>query len=427
MSKSPLVLTLALTTLAGVVPVSAETYWVPSPETGGSRPKIHLETSEDGSRRIEVAFIETGRSAAGVTGSRVDVDNDEKPEVFNASRYVGGTGMLRLTNDPGPNLRSGTIFVSSRSDDFAWVAPIVTNDNWFQGDELAYIQNMARNSKGHANIEIMNLGTQATNCSIQLRRPKGAPYGNPTSVSLLPLSHEVVEDPFEGIVTNGSGLRAEVDCDQPFYAYGTFVGESVATFRMLYPLSVPPQDTVETLEVTRNGLFFAPTNGNSVLDLALPLVPDRAYRKVTVDFDVFINKFTPIYTGLVGMLHAGGQRFGKTLYFGTFVRGLRAKTLVDLGSPIVEPALRISSPWKQNALHHVSLTYDAEAATTRMRVTRDTTTVVMDASGGAYNLDIANRNGQPVRLVFGLGGVADGAYYPPIGWKFSNLKVQISR
>jgi hypothetical protein len=235
----------------------------------------------------------------------------------------------------------------------------------------------------------------------------------------------VVEDPFKDFVANGAGMRAEVHCDEPFYAYGTFVGSSANQFRMLFPLSTPPQDVVETLNVNRPGLFFAPVQGDSALDVVLPLVPDRAYRKVTIDFDVNINKFTPIFTGLVGMLHAGGPRFGKTLYFGTFIRGARNKTLVDLGSPVVEPALRIYSPWKQNALHHVTIVYDAEGATTRMLVTREGKTV-MDAWGGAYNLDIADR-GAPVRVSFGLNGVADNAYFPPIGWKFSNLKIQITR
>jgi hypothetical protein len=426
MIKSPsIVLTLALTTLAGIAPASAEIFWVPSPETGSAKPKIHLETSEDGSRRLEIAFVDTGDSAVGLNGSRVDVDNDEKPNVFNTTRYTSGTGMIRLTNDPGPNVRSGSLFVSTRTDDLAWPVPVITNDNWFQGDEIAYIQGLARNAKGHANIEIMNLGTQATVCSIELLRPKGTSFGSPLAVTLKPLSHEVVEDPFEEIVASGAGMRAEVHCDEPFYAYGTFVGESAAHFRMLYPLSTPPQEVTETLVVNRPGVFFTAVNGHSALDLELPLVPDRAYRKVTIDFDVNVKKFTPIFTGLVGMVHAGGQRFGKTLYFGTFIRGARNKTLVDLGSPVVEPALRVSSPWKQNALHHVTIVYDAEAATTRMLVTREGK-AIMDAWGGAYNLDIADR-GAPVRVIFGLGGVADNAYFPPIGWKFSDLKIQIAR
>ena len=108
--KLSVVLSLA-TALAGIAPASAENFWIPSPEIGDSRPKIHLEVADGSSRRLEVAFVDTGDSATGLNGSRVDVDNDEKPNVFNVSRYVNGPGMLRVTNDPGPNVRSGTLFV----------------------------------------------------------------------------------------------------------------------------------------------------------------------------------------------------------------------------------------------------------------------------------------------------------------------------
>lgn len=424
--RSSVLLSLALTGTLAAASASAQTFWVPSPDTNGiGRPEIFLEVTPGAARKIEVAFVDTGDSAAGLNGSRVTVDNDEKPNAFNVTRYIGGTGMLRLVNDPGPDVVSGTLFLANGSNDVAWPLPILTQNNWFQGDEVAYLQNLARNAKGRSNIEIMNFGSQTAVCDIQLRRPKGGAYGNPKTVTLVPLSHEVVKDPFQGIVNVGAGLRADVHCNQPFYAYGTFVGETALQFRMLYPLSVPPVAVTESLEVNRPGIFFAPKAGNSELDLPLPLVPDRAYRRVTIDFDVNIKEFTPIFTGLVGMVHAGGPRFNKTLYFGTFIRGNRARTLVDLGSPVVEPALRIGTGWKQNALHHVTIVYDTETATTRMRVTRNNN-VLMDVTGGAYNLDLADR-GQPVRVVFGLRGVADNAYYPPLGWKFSNLKIRIDR
>lgn len=424
--RSFLVLSLALSAFAVGIPASAGVFWVPNPESGDGKSKMHLEVSSDGPRKLEVAFIETGDSAVGQNGSRVSIDNDEKPNVFNASNYIDGPGMLRLTNDPGPNVRSGNLTLSTQNDDLAWPLPIITDDTWFKKDETAYLQNLARNAKGHANIEIMNFGTHAAVCAVQLRRPKGLPYGGPKTVTLLPVSHEVLEDVFADLVTIGGALRAEVECDQPFYAYGTFVGPNRVSFRMLYPLSAPSEPVIETLNVTRNGVFFTPVLGDSELDLPLPLVAERSYRRVTVEFDVHVKQFTPLFTGLVGMLHAGGPRFNKTLYFGTFVRGARSKTMIDLGNAVIEPALRVSSPWKQNALHHVTIVYDSEGATTQMKVTQGGKNV-LDVSGGAYNLDIADRDGAPVRLVFGLKGVADGAYFPPIGWKFSDLKVKIER
>lgn len=417
---------LAVTALAGIAPASAKTVWIPMPLTSGGKTKVQLETAKEGSpRRLEVSFVETGRSGTGLTSRLVSADN-ERTYVLNPTYMITGPGMLRLVNEPGPDVRVATLGFSAGNDDLAVPLPIVNSDNWFETHETAYLQNMARNARGHANIEIMNFGSLTATCSIQLRRPLGSAFGPPTTLSFPPVSHNIVDDPFENLVTGGGGLRAEVECNQPFYAYGTFVGVNKnVPFRMLYPLSGPPEPATETLSVVRNGVFFTPRSGASDYDLELPLVEDRAYRKVTINFDVFVKQFTPIFTGLVGMLHTGGPRFNKTLYFGTFVRGNRAKTLVDLGTPVLEAALRVNSPWKQNTSHHVTLVFDAESATTQMKVTQGTKTV-MDVTGGAYNLDIADR-GAPVRVAFGLKGVADNAYFPPIGWRFSNLNIKIER
>jgi hypothetical protein len=337
------------------------------------------------------------------------------------ARFITGAGMLKIVNEPGPTVGSGTLFLN-RGETLVWSMPIITSANWFQASSTAFMQNLARTAKGHSNVEIMNFGTATATCQLQLKRPAGTLLGAARSIPLLPLSHLVVEDPLLGALAGptGANLRAEVSCNQPFYAYATFVDPDAAKFRMLYPLNAPPTPVVETVSLNRNGTFFSPAAGRSEMAIDIPLVVGRHYRAATIDFDVNIHEFTPLFTGLVGMFHTGGARFNKTLYFGTFVRGFRARTLVDLGSAVVEPALQANANWQQGATHHVMLVYDTQAATMRMQVTRGGT-VIMDRVVSAYNLDLVDTGGKPVKLNFGLGGVADDAYFPPIGWKFSNL------
>ena len=47
-------------------------------------------------------------------------------------------------------------------------------------------------------------------------------------------------------------------------------------------------------------------------------------------------------------------------------------------------------------------------------------TQVDQVQGANFNWNLSD-NGQGVRLAFGLPGVADGAYFPPLGWVFSHL------
>jgi hypothetical protein len=424
--RKPLSLLVALGA-ALASPALAGTFYIPTPDTGAGSPKFYAEVTSGGTRRLEVTFINTGASGVGRTGTPANVDNDEKPNAFNLTRYVVEVGMLRLVGDPGPDVRTGAVFVETRSGKYPWALPVLTEENRFRTGETAYLYGLARTATGRSNVEIVNFGSAIATCQLQILRPRGSAIGSPRTVSLPALSHNVVEDPLLGVIANptGANLRAQVTCNQPFYAYGTFVDANAANFRMLYPLDTPAQPVVETVSVDRPGVFFIPRVGNSVLDIPLPLVPGRSYRKATIEFDVRISQFTPLFTGLVGMFHTGGQRFNRTLYFGTFVRGLRSRTMIDQGSAVIEPAIVVGTGWRENAEHHVKIVYDTEAATVQFQVTRNNA-VVLDAFGSAFNLDLADR-GNPVRLNFGLPGVADHAYYPPFNWRFSNLTVRVTR
>jgi hypothetical protein len=415
------------TAVLTAVPAFAGIYYVPSPDLNGGRQETHVEVSPGGPRQLTPIFIPTGADGSRLNGNPAKVDNDEKPNVFNVRNFIDGVGMLKLVGATGIQVRSSTMFLTLGSNSVNWALPVLSEVDWFTAGETAYMKGLAKNSVGASNIEIINFSPAASTCQVQLVKPKGGALGAARSFDLRPVSHLVIKDALNGFLETPSAgnVRAEVSCNREFYAYATYLEASLASFRMLYPLSAPSVADSETLTINRPGTFFSPTQANGALDIVLPLVPNRAYRKVTIDYDVNIRDFTPLFTGVLGMFHPGGPRFGKTLYFGTFIRGLRARTLVDQGSPVIEPALKFGTGWKEGATHHVAMVYDTEAGTLRFQASRNGA-IIADYTGSVYNYDLADR-GSPVRLAFGLNGIADGAYYPPAGWKFSNLRVVITR
>jgi hypothetical protein len=429
MKHSPAIspFSVALVVVLASLPVEAATYHVPCPELGdfSGRPATKLEVSETAFRRVSLAFIPAERDGSAIGGSPVHVDNDEKPNVFDVSPFIAGAGMLRLQSNRGLEVRTGALFLTEGRDTLTWQMPVLTAANWFEPGATAHLQNLARTETGHGNIEIINFGTAAALCEIALLRPKGSPLSGPTRVALLPVSHHVLEDPFDGLLAFSSavGLRARVSCDQPFYAYGTFVGRAARDFRMLYPLAAPPAAAVENVLVDRPGTFFTASRRQPALAIALPLDRGRSYRRATIAFDVRIGRFTPVLSSLLEM--SRDARADKTVYFGAFVRGARAQTTVEQGSPVIQPALEFATRWREGATHHVVLIYDTQSATVRMLVTGNGG-VVADVTGGAFQLDLADR-GDPVRVSFGLAGAADDSHFPPIGWKYSNLKIRIER
>jgi hypothetical protein len=418
---------LAVLTALAAVPAFAGIYYVPSPDLNGGRQETNAEVSPGGPRQLIPIFIPTGADGSTRGGTATRVDNDEKPNVFNLRGLIPGVGMLKLVGNPGIQVRSASMFFTLGSNSVNWALPVISETDWFKTGATAYMKGLAKNSVGTSNIEIMNFSAAAATCQVQLVAPKGGLLGAARSFDLLPISHLVIKDALNGflVTPSAANVRAEVSCNREFYAYSTYVTANLADFRMLYPLSAPSVADTETLTINRPGTFFSPTIAKGAMDVVLPLVPNRAYRKVTIDYDVNIRDFTPLFTGVLGMYHPGGPRFGKTLYFGTFIRGNRARTLVDQGSPVVEPALKFGTGWKEGQTHHVSMVYDTEAGMLRFQASRNGT-ILSDYTGSVYNYDLADR-GSPVRMTFGLQGIADGAYYPPAGWKFSNLRVVITR
>ena len=50
--------------------------------------------------------------------------------------------------------------------------------------------------------------------------------------------------------------------------------------------------------------------------------------------------------------------------------------------------------------------------------------MVHTVKGPLVSTDLSVSGGKAISVDFGIGRVADGAYFPPIGWKYSNLNVK---
>jgi hypothetical protein len=178
-----------------------------------------------------------------------------------------------------------------------------------------------------------------------------------------------------------------------------------------------------TVSVERAGVFFVPVANASDLDVPIPLVPGKAYRKAVIEFDLTTATFSPVFDSIVGFLRPGTSRDNRTLYFGFNIRGTRGRTFIDLGVPVLEPAIKASYKWLQKTQYHIKIVYDVQAKAMSLQAIQNGQ-VVHTAAGGIYNLDLSDQ-GAGVFLKFGLPGIADQAYFPPIGWTFANLKAQV--
>ncbi len=411
-------------------PLSAATFYVPSPDTGGVagvQTTLEIANTNVVPGQISLQFVPTGSNGSTAAASSGAGFAPNRTVTYDATRLIQGTGLLRVITN-GVGLGDAALYLNAKSENAAWSLPVARPSNVFAAQSNAYIEDLRRNVDGASNIEILNLSPNPASCEIRLSDAAGVSILPVILVPVQPLSSAISRDVLGAEhIAEMLGASAKVTCDEGFFTYGTFVSPSFAKFRIIPALNAPPAPLGKPVIVNAPGLFLSSTFKNPSLDMPLPLTPGVAYRRASIDFDMYLNKFTPLFTGVLGMFHAGGPRFGKTLYFGFNIRGNRDRILADLGQATLEAAVKRSTPFVQRNSYHVKVIYDTVQRGVLFYITDSSTgKAVLDLVAGNFNPVLEDVGGAPVRLQFGLPGVADGAYYPPTGWKFSNLHVVVT-
>ena len=82
-------------------------------------------------------------------------------------------------------------------------------------------------------------------------------------------------------------------------------------------------------------------------------------------------------------------------------------------------------PWKERSTYHLVIDFDADARRISFEVFQGGERV-QHLEGPAVFSDIFNLPDKKVRVDFSSPGVGDGAYFPTLGWKYSNLVVKLT-
>jgi hypothetical protein len=308
----------------------------------------------------------------------------------------------------------------------AWELPMLTEDDAFAPGGTAYVQNLMKADGIASQLSIFNLDGSPARCQATVLSPRGSVIDQRANISVPSFGAVRIADVLSQVgPATASGVTAAVTCDHPFYALGSFPSPALADIRVHYPTAEPP--TAGTREILVPDTSFRVTRDISALAFSLPLEENTRYRSIVIDFDVLTAPPAneAYYRGLVGMWRPEpGLRFGKTLYFGVNERFDRGKLLVDLGTPYIEVMTKKSSaPLVNRRTYHFHIEVNADQRLLRQVVTSSTGAVVADMRSGLFNDDLRSRGGNPVMVGLGLPGIADGAYSPPYGWRFTHITI----
>jgi len=419
---------LGLTLLANSAHAQTVSYvLVPTVTPGVTVTKVELLRQDLSLGQVQTTFIGEGKSGLGAIPKTlrayVGPSTSRVNPLLDLTQVVTSGGMVVLQPVPGLTAVEVSFEVEQAPIRTAWKLPLLTADQFFRPGTTAFVQNLMKNVDASSNLQLFNIGIKPALCNVMVLRPKGTAIEERKNIAVPAIGVIRIADILRGVGTGtAAGINAAVSCDQPFYALGALPATDRWFSRVEYPVAkLPATKTAVTLE-NRPGEFLRVTKSNSFLNLALSgLDPSTAYHSVSINFDITVADPPDfvVFRNVLGMFRAGGRRFGKTLYLGSFEG--RGKYVIDLGSPFIETTLKRSIDLSGHGTFHFAIDFDNDQKSMHYVITRNKE-VVLDVIGGLYN-PVATVDGNSPILQFGLPGVADNAYFPPYGWHYQNLSI----
>ncbi|HEY8022269.1 MAG TPA: hypothetical protein VIH93_14285 [Thermoanaerobaculia bacterium] len=461
------VVILGLLAAAATLPLQAGTVYVPyaTDEMVGSahyRTEVAVTNPGDSPARVQMLFVSAdgvrlpGRTAT-VPAHGTSIVPGIAPAGAHGRVEVSGPAALVVSARLNAYGQDGLLLSSA-------VEPLVSAENLVPAGQPIHLQGLANSADAVTRWGALTIDEQGS-CSFAAFSSDGAELGATSRAAATALSRDFAE-PLQALRAGAlAEARLEVTCDAPAFAYAavlsndgsrtTFVAPSTSLQADLTPIvdairaggvggdggensggkgsgspsspvgGTPPASPGETplgvpVALDNNGSFkidgdfFFPVDGDSYRQYVLNLLPNVKYHRVTVDFDLFINRWqTSIFQAVAGL-----RRTGKTLFWGMLIRVDKQKTLIDAGHDKLYKGI---AKWQQKSNYHVQVVYDTAARKVTLQVLDGNGNVFQTITGKTTNNDL--RLTKAVYVDLGLRGIADHAYFPPSTWKYSNLKV----
>lgn len=424
--KRPLVLGLAAFA-AAIVPLHAETLYVPlalQEQSGGAlfRTEVTVTNPNAAPLRFTTTFIpdQKGKARRAPVSAPVTVP-------------AGGSFVLRAVAPAG---QEGILEISSASPLEATARlralrggrpvsetdmPVISTADLLGDGETALLEGIGG---GPARLGLVNLSDGAMSCSAAAYSADGTLLGEAPALAVAPRSHLSYEGSLTALRrTPVDGARLEVTCDAPFYAYAAGLSPEAATFQAPASHGSELESAAEQAQATSSGPgnltlkgeFLGVKQNNSYRSFDLPLTPGVRYKRVTVDFDLYLHRWQSVWFHSITSL----RRTDKTLFYGLLLKGSPTKTILDLGQ---HQQVKQNWSWRPRTRYHVRMDYNVAARQVTLRV-RHGGRLVHTATGRMTNADVRAFAQHKVQIDFGLPKVYHHAYYPPYGSRFSNLQV----
>lgn len=402
--------------------------WISNPGTGGDTAKAaFLAADSDGTHRSGIPT-----SVTVFAKGSVNVTHVAQSGKFGLVAVDVGSGLLvegRIVSTSA----SGGVVVSR--------VPVISDATKIAAGSKAELLGLERNPEGGRLVHfgVVNLGTAAASCQVAFFGADGSQVGSTVTLNLKPVSLLHFQDAL-GTLGAGriSGVRGEVSCNQPFYAYGAIFGWPSSHYLFVTPSGTvtssggpaTPPSSSGSVVFERSGLVHEATTAAPKGTVPVTVPRDLSLKRLVLDMDVVPGPWNlekvPGNHAIV-WLYRGKFRSNTVANVNAFGPG---KYTVKFNQNVDLPAGQITAAegsltFQQGTRYHVHYVYDAENALVTATVSSGGQTLrSLSAAATATNRRLTVPAAGMI-AEFGHYFGQEGPEVASVGWKYYDLRIEM--
>lgn len=304
MTKSSIVRSVFLVMLSVAGASHAGTGYVPLPgitTVGGASYEVQVSVTNSSAqpRQVKQYIIATDTDGTQRPGQPVSLQVQGnrtvvlKPGASRGLFELDGTSEMRFSARLAGLGEKGALGIQ---------LPVITSENVKRANQAATLLGLVANGTRTTDLVVSNLGKQAAQCTVDLRRADGSVIGSTSTISLKALSHRHFTNIFNGLASGITEARAVVSCNKEFYAHAfladsatgeiAVIGPAGTGDSTLAPPGAAPVCGSNAFCYDARGIVHQPTPGNPVKRVTFTAQPGT-FSRIRMTMEVTVGDFFP--------------------------------------------------------------------------------------------------------------------------------------
>ncbi|HEX6899446.1 MAG TPA: hypothetical protein VF789_07030 [Thermoanaerobaculia bacterium] len=319
--------------------------------------------------------------------------------------------------------------------------PVITSDNLGKANQSLSLQGLLSGNGRATDVALINLGHQASVCTVGLFRADGSALTAAVTVNLKPLSQVYFANALgnAGAVTE---IRAAVGCTRDFYAYALLTDAATGEISTVFPagsgeslLTIPGAGAVCPTGAQcfdAKGLFHKPSKTDPYKRMSFAPAPGT-YKKIRMTMDVLHGGWNPANPGAQHELfwmvkNRNFDMFGYATFRGPGNPSNANTSLLRHGIGLTHPQkIKIIKPFTATpgTLYNLEYIYDTTTNVLEL-VTRVNGEIVNRISGSPNVTSFSFTADDRLIVDVGFDGT-NSDEQPTLNWEYRDLHLELTK